>query len=995
MSLEIMGNPHQDLKDKGVIDSGCSRHMAGKKNPILQIMKKLMEDLLPLEELKFNLFSVSQICYKKNTVLFTDIACVLLSLDFKLTDKSHVLLKVPRKDNMYNVDLKNVVPQGGLTCFFAKATLDESNLWHRRLGHKGKQHKASCKTKTVSSISQPLQMLHMDLFGLTFIKSLMKKMYCLVVTDDFSREEEKKDAENPRNYDSEVLSIEEPRVNQEKDANVNNTNNINIVSPTNNAAGIKDNSVDENIIYGCADDPNMPGLEEISKFSDAENDDSWANMNNLDTYIQMDVKSAFLYGKIKKEVYVCQPPGFEDLDFPDKVYKVKKALYGLHQAPRAWYETLSTYLLDNGFQRGIIDKTLFIKRDKSDILLVQVYVDDIVFGSTRKEICTEFEKMMHKKFWMSSMGELTFFLGLQTASMPMETHKTMLKDEKGENVDEHLYRSMIGSLMYLTSSWPDIMFAIHIEIESTIFIVKNPIFHSKTKHIEIRHHFIRDSNEKKLIQMIKIHTDKNIANFLTKAFDATANVKNINRVAQLHTKVDRKKVVISKASIKRDLWFGDEGGINCLPNETIFEQLSLMGYEKLTQKLTFYKALFSSQWKFLIYTVIQCLNGKTTAWNEFSSTIASAVICLAIDQKFNFSKYIFDSMDTELPQTSVPIETIANKAINEEMYDSLERATTTATSLDAEHDRGNISKTQSKATPNEPSSPGTSSGGGLRRQDTIWDIISQTRVLNLETTKTAQAKEIANLKKRVKRLERKRKLRSHRLKRLYKVGLSARVESSTDEESLGEEDSSKQGMISDIDANQDIYLVNFHRDEDIFNVNDQDDTLMFDADMDLQGEEVVVVEEVNATSIATTTTVATTPTISMDEITLAKAKVDADYQLAERLHAEEQEQFTDAKKAKLFMDFMKKIRKFFAAKMDGERRKKPPNKAQQRSIMTIYLKNMDGWKPRDLKNKFFATIKKLFDKAMERTNNFVDFRTELVEKSKKKAQAEIAQKSSS
>ncbi|GJZ71867.1 putative ribonuclease H-like domain-containing protein [Tanacetum coccineum] len=204
---------------------------------------------------------------------------------------------------------------------------------------------------------------------------------------------------------------------------------------------------------------------------------------------QMDVKSAFLYGKIEEEVYVCQPPSFEDPDFPNRVYKVEKALYGLHQAPRAWYETLSTYLLDNRFQRGKIDKTLFIKRDKSDILLVQVYVDDIIFGSTRKKMCTEFEKMMHKKFQMSSMGELIFFLGLQvklkedgifisqdkyvneilnkfgfsdvkTARTPMETQKALLKDADGEDVDEHLYRSMIGSLMYLTSSRPDIMFAV-------------------------------------------------------------------------------------------------------------------------------------------------------------------------------------------------------------------------------------------------------------------------------------------------------------------------------------------------------------------------------------------------------------------------------------------------------------------------------------------------------------------------------------------------------
>ncbi|GJU74332.1 putative ribonuclease H-like domain-containing protein [Tanacetum coccineum] len=128
---------------------------------------------------------------------------------------------------------------------------------------------------------------------------------------------------------------------------------------------------------------------------------------------QMDVKSAFLYGTIEEEVYVSQPPGFMDLEFLEKVYKVEKALYGLHQASRAWYETLSTYLLDNGFYRGQIDKTLFIKRVKDDILLVQVYVDDIIFGSTKKSLCTDFEQIIHKRFQMSSMGELTFFLGLQ------------------------------------------------------------------------------------------------------------------------------------------------------------------------------------------------------------------------------------------------------------------------------------------------------------------------------------------------------------------------------------------------------------------------------------------------------------------------------------------------------------------------------------------------------------------------------------------------------
>ncbi|GJT96312.1 putative ribonuclease H-like domain-containing protein [Tanacetum coccineum] len=173
---------------------------------------------------------------------------------------------------------------------------------------------------------------------------------------------------------------------------------------------------------------------------------------------QMDVKSAFLYGSIEEEVYVYQPPGFEDPYFPNKVYNVENALYGLHQAPKAWYETLSTYLIENGFRRGTINKTLFIKKDKGDILLVQVYVDDIISGSIKKSLCDEFEGLMHKRFQMSSMGELTFFLGLQvqqkedgifisqdkyvakilkkfdfatvkTPSTPIETNKALVKDE--------------------------------------------------------------------------------------------------------------------------------------------------------------------------------------------------------------------------------------------------------------------------------------------------------------------------------------------------------------------------------------------------------------------------------------------------------------------------------------------------------------------------------------------------------------------------------------
>nr|GEW78919.1 putative ribonuclease H-like domain-containing protein [Tanacetum cinerariifolium] len=205
---------------------------------------------------------------------------------------------------------------------------------------------------------------------------------------------------------------------------------------------------------------------------------------------QIDVKSVFLYGRIDKEVYVTQPKGFVDPQHPKKVYNVVKALYGLHQAPRAWYATLSTFLLKHGYRRGTIDKTLFLKKNNRDIILVQVYVDDIIFRSTKKAWCDDFKSLMKGEFQMSAMGELTFFLSLQVqqrpdgifihqdkyvneilnkfdlgsvrmATTPYEAPKPKSKNESDSPVNVHLYRSMIGSLMYLTALRPDIMFAVN------------------------------------------------------------------------------------------------------------------------------------------------------------------------------------------------------------------------------------------------------------------------------------------------------------------------------------------------------------------------------------------------------------------------------------------------------------------------------------------------------------------------------------------------------
>ncbi|GKD80064.1 retrovirus-related pol polyprotein from transposon TNT 1-94, partial [Tanacetum coccineum] len=214
---------------------------------------------------------------------------------------------------------------------------------------------------------------------------------------------------------------------------------------------------------------------------------AFATYMNFKVY-QMDVKSAFLNGKLKEEVYVKQPPSFESSEFPDYVCKLDKALYGLKQAPRAWYETLSTFLIQNKFTRERIDNTLFIYKSKGEVILVQVYVDDIIFGSTSYKLCKQFEKLMTKKFEMSMMGELTYFLGLQikqddkgisicqeqytrnllkkyeisdssSVKTPMVPPNNLGPDLAGKSVNETSYRGMIGSLMYLTATRPDIQFS--------------------------------------------------------------------------------------------------------------------------------------------------------------------------------------------------------------------------------------------------------------------------------------------------------------------------------------------------------------------------------------------------------------------------------------------------------------------------------------------------------------------------------------------------------
>ncbi|GJZ64120.1 putative ribonuclease H-like domain-containing protein [Tanacetum coccineum] len=940
------GKPQHD--DKEFVDSGCSRHMTdnidylsdfkqfdrgyvafgggayGGKisgNGTLKTANLDFKDVYFVNELKCNLFSVSQMCDKKNYVLFIDTECLVLSPNFKLPGENQILLKVPRKDNMYSFDMKNIVPKESLTCLVAKATSDESMLWHRRLGHinfkninklvkdnlvrglptkhfendqtcvaclKGKQHRASFKSKVLNPITKPLFMLHMDLFGPTFMSSLMHKKYCLVVTDDYSRftwvfflttkDETReilkrfiKDIENLVDKKLGLLSKmvllrggkgHSLRLNQqacclkllsvhlgwknagrtsafklqqvwilsgsllmEKEGHRNNMastetrKSIKGELMIRNKARLVALSVhrqEEGIDYEEVFAP-VARIEAIRLFL------AYASFMGFLVY-QMDVKSAFLYGTIEEEVYVTQPPGFKDPDHPNKVYKVVKALYGLHQAPRAWYETLANYLLSNGFKRGKIDQTLFIKKQKGDILLVHVYVDDIIFGSTNKELCTGFEKLMKDKFQMSSMGELTFFLGLQvqqkedgifisqdkyvaeilkkfnysdvkSASTPVDLEKPLVKDGDADDVDISTY------------SLKDITFSSkrRVAVGQVLGFTKSTGCSCLTECAALR----RGSRAGRSIEDIDADVDVSLV-------DETQERQNDDLmfdygvleddVMHVEAKVDRK----DEQSKKHEPDDSTAGEV--VTTASIDDNVVPTSNEEIT----------------LAQTLIQIKAAKP-------KVITTAATIATTTRPKDRGVIVHDPSEFRVPQETQP----------------------------------SSSKDKGKGIMIEPEVP-------LKRKDQI--------ALDEQIARDIQAK--------------------------------------LDAELLEEQ---KLARKQEEEAN------------------------------------IALIESWENT----------------------QAMMEADRLLAERLQSKEREELTDEEKAKLFIELMEKRRKHFAALRAQEKRNRPPTKAQKRTQMSTYLKHMGGYTYKQLKGKSFDEIQKLFDKEMKRVNTFVAMSYEVQERNEK------------
>ncbi|GJT62005.1 uncharacterized mitochondrial protein-like protein [Tanacetum coccineum] len=680
------------------------------------------------------------------------------------------LLTGAREYNLYTISILDMATSSPV-CLMSKATLTKSWLWHRKdhlcsTCERGKSKKASHPPKLVSSSHSNLELLPMDLWDK--LRVAYRSMERAVSTACFTQNRSiihKRHNKTPY----ELLRGRKPNVEY---FNVFGS----LCYPTNDRDDLGKMKLKEDI-----DSMNTLSKEDLDDLFEAMYDEYFKKKTRGSSIVSSSDETT-APNLLKRDLSKVESSTALDPSNMHEFHQVQPSTYiwikahSLKQVigdPSKPLMTRNRIKTDHEVCMYALTVSINVTKNINEVMSDH---NDIIFGSIKKELCNAFEKLMHEKFQMSSMGELTFFLGLQvkqkndvifisqdkyvpeilkkfgftkvkTASTPMETQKPLLKDEDGEEVDVHLYRSMIGSLIYLTSLRPDIMFAVCACARYQV----NP----KVSHLH---------DVKRIFRYLKGQLKLGLWYLKDSPFDLVAYTNSDYAGASL----DMKSTIGGKAK-------------KCV---------RLCGIK--TER------------------VIWFVGARETPLFPYNDGTRSR------RSRSRRSK----RKDTQVPQSCIPSDNVADAAVNEEMDDSLVRVATTATSLDAEQDRGNIDKTQSKATLNEPSSLGTCSGSGPRRQETMGDTIAQTRsenasklsndpllargntlrsgedilkleelmalcktlqsrVLALETTKTTQATEIASLKKRVKKLERRNKLRTYGLKRLYRVGSSRTLTTTT------------------------------------------------------------------------------------------------------------------------------------------------------------------------------------------------------------------------
>nr|GEY09604.1 putative ribonuclease H-like domain-containing protein [Tanacetum cinerariifolium] len=1194
--------------DRGYVTFGGGAHSGrifGKGTLITNSLD--FENVYFVNELKFNPFSVSQMCDKKNYVFFTDNECLVLSSSFKLPNKSQILLKISKKDNMYSFDMKNIVPKDSLTSLVAKATLDESLLWHIRLVHinfkninkliqdnfvrglpikrfendqtcvaclKGKQHRASYKSKVLNPITKPLFMLHMDLFGPTFMNSLMRNKYCLVITDDYSKftwvfflVTKDETSEILKNFIKEIENLVDKKVKIIRCDNGTKFKNK-VMDDFCREKGIKRE-------YCVARTPQQNGvakrrnrtLIEAARTMLADSKlptTFWAEVVSTACYVQNRVLIVKPHNKTPYELFRgfkpalsfmrlfrCHVAILNTLDnlgkfdgksdegffvghsFSSKAFRVyntrtRKVEENLHigflenkpikerNGPKWLFDIYSLTqsmnyvpvaactILDEsaGTQRDLNAGTSSGKEATSqDYIVMPIWKDASYFGSPSNDVedgphnedddkdKSEYDSspkevnavgqhvwiLMDLPYEKKAIGTKWVFKNkkdergivirnkasqdkyvneilkkfnysdVKSASTPVDLEKPLVRDKDANDVDVHLYKSMIGSLMYLTASRPDIMFvsrmdkrtcyikqkcvksqslvkfkrgrdikihqsggppkkvgdeAVHKELGDRIKRVATTTSSLEAKQdsgsgprcqdtilrdVEGQTRFEAASKQFNDLPLSRVNTlgsinflqivdflnSTHIKYALTKNpviyvslirqfWESASSITYENGEIEITATIDGRVKSVTEASIRRHLKLEDSEGISNLPNTEFFEQLALMGYVSNSDRLTFQKGHFSLKLRFYIHTILHCLSLKKIAWEQFSSNITTAIICLATNKTFNFSKMIFEGMLKNLDNKSkfliYPrfIQIFLNKhkrllkphkstyvapTLTQKLFSNIRKASKGYSRVDVPLFptmlvQGPIYQSGLTISPPPISSPlrvptplydSTLPGGNTPGSEGGRMTLNELTVLCTSLSKKVESLEsdlkqikltygaaYSKLIMKLKKLE--NKVKSSKASRRVRLIVSE------DEDDL--EDPFKQGRkIAQIDKDKELlYTANvpvttagaeistaIPEDKTAKTSDDSDDITLAETLIEIKRSATKPQKQEEATIVVLTE--------EFDEI---QAKIDADHKLAARLTYEEQKQFIIEEMAKLLVEFFKRRKKQLAAeRADG------------------------------------------------------------------------------
>nr|GEV01750.1 hypothetical protein [Tanacetum cinerariifolium] len=981
-----------------------------------------------------------------------------IKTDFKLPDESQVLLRVPRENNMYNVNLKDIIPYGDLTCLFAKATIDESNLWHRRLGHGIKREFSVPRTPQQNGITErknrtlikaartmladsllPIlfwaeavntacyiqnrvlvtkpqnKTLYELLHGRTPSIGFMRPFRCPVTIQNtlepLGKFERKVDEGFLVGYSMHSKAF---RVFNSRTRIIQETLHVNFLENTPNVVGTGPTwlfDIDsltrtmnyQPVIAGNQTNPNTGFQEEFdvgkigeeanqqymlfpvwftsstniqnkegdttfdgmeNHFEDFSEDSSndvsaaspivpaagqncsnKADFNNLESSITVSpiplirIHNAHPISQIignlssttqtrsmariirdqggisqvlNEDFHTCMFACFLSQEEPKRIHQALKDL--------SWIEAMQEELLQfkmihgvpNGCKSAFLYGTIEEEVYKGDILLVQIYVDDIIFGATNKDLCKSFEKLMKDKFQMSSIRG-THILSGSSASTPIDTEKPLQKDPDGEDVDVHIYRSMIGSLMYLTSSRPNIMFAVcacarfqvtpkvsHLHAVKRIFryLKGKPhlgLWYPKDSPFDLVAYSDSDyagaSLDKKSTtegcqflgsRLISWQCKKQtvIATSSTKAeYVAGASyyaqvlwIQNQMLDYGLQALVAKKKVVVTEAAIRDALHFDDADGVDCLPNEEIFNELARMGYENC-RKFNFSKYIFEilvrnvdSSTKFYMYPrfITLIIQNQLGDLNTHSTKYLSPALTQKVFTNMRRVGKGCSGIETPLfegmliakePENQVNAEAEGDE---EEHGTAAEEPVTTA----VDDDQPISSPTPLTPPPQQP-------------QDIPSTSHVQTPITQHQSPPTAQPQdlEILKLKTRVKKLERANKVKSMKLRRLRKVGTSQRIESSAN---TIMKDMSNQGrMIEESDKDEAAKVVNEEEETGEVRVNAVDAQVegrqdeIYHIDMDHAAKVLIAAASGTVSATAVVPTSVTTATVTPAPVKVA------------------------------------------------------------------------------------------------------------------------------